>query len=317
MPTPIVIRIRQEGLVRTQGFQLVQWAVTIPDGVPPVGTFPLSFAACFRHRNVGGVESFEGAATLKDLTDFRANELSYFEVKGPGGDVVMSQAVVGDTLTFSPTALSFWLQTDAPYATNVFLVNAVATWIEGTVTGLTDDVEVLSTLDSRPVILTGNRLQLPHYAFTPEDVGRWVFLSGFVTSAYNVPVLILALDGNTATISLTTSSNETGAGWQTRRVQVQTSVGGEARYFPTLVRDVAWTLKRGSSVLASAPAGGYTRRQYVDAVSRSVRATSVLPSLDAALALKSATQAGVAALQSGATKNDADFLLETTTTYGP
>jgi len=325
MTTPIIIRIRQEGFTRSAGFQLTQWGVTIPvidpPSTPPIATSPLSYATLFVLRDAQGWESFERVALLKDLAEFRPNELKYFEARGVGGNTLFLQAQVNDLLTLASDSLDFWLQSDPPYDNQNFFVNSIQPWFTGSVNGLVEGVDTLSVLDSRPRILLGNTLLLPNYPLTNADIGRWVFLTGFATSAYNTGVQILSVAGSSARINLTTTTNETGSSWQTRRVLIQVTglaPGYEPRYFPTKVNNVPWRLSRGSTTLVeNTEGGGFSVREFMDPVFRSQRVTTVEASLDDALNLKTIVQAATAQLQRAATTDNTNFAVETTSTYGP
>jgi len=325
MTTPITIRIRQEGFVRDVGFQLTQWGVTIPVVDPPstpaIATSPLSYASLFVLRNEQGIETLERVARLKDFSEFRANELKFFEAKGVGGNTLYTQAQINDVLSFPSDNLDYWLQTDAPYDDRLFFVNSIEPWWVGSVNGLVEGSDTVSTLDSRPQILVGNTLQLPNYPFTNADIGRWVFLSGFPTSNYNTGVQILSVAGNTAKIDLVTTTNEQGASWQSRRVLIRTTglaPGYEPRYFPTKINNAPWRLDRIGIVIAeNSQGGGFTQREFRDTVFRSQRITTIEVSLDDALNLKTIVQNATALLQRAATTNDTNFVVETTSTYGP
>jgi hypothetical protein len=316
MPS-IVIRIRQKGYVRSAGYQAVNWAVTVPVADPPssplIGTTPLSYAPLFVVRDSGGFDSLERVATLQDLVALPQAELRFLDVRGPGGDAAFAPAVVngplgpfaGDTLTFPDTAgrLSYWLEDSPPYNSNSFVVKQSAIRAQGT----------------NPQILTGNRLQLPNYTFTQNDVNRWVYLSGFSTLAYNGFAQITAFLGNTATINKTTSSIETGTSWRFPYIEIDTGTNPlvEPRFFPTRERNLAWELRRGAALIASATSGGATMRDVEASLVRSLRYTNLASSNQAALDLMAAVRSGAYNLQAEGARNNTDFTVLITSTYGP
>lgn len=280
---------------------------------PPIATAPLSFAPLFVVRNEEGFESLDRIATLQDLATLPQAELKYFDVRGPGGDAAFAPAIpggplgpfAGDTLTFPETTgrLSYWLEDSAPYNTNIFTVKQSAVRAQGTL----------------PQILTGGRLQLPNYTFTPNDVNRWVNLSGFTTSSYNGLCQILGYVGNTATINKTTPIIETGGAWSFPYIEIETQVSPslEPRFFPTKENNLRWELRRGAALVASASFGGVTMRASTQTLCRSLRYTAVSSSNQAALDFMSFVRNGVANLQRAATLNDTDFTVLITSTYGP
>lgn len=319
MPS-IVLRIRQKGYVRVAGYQTVNWAVTKPVADPPssplIGTAPLSFAPLFLIRNEGNFESLERVASVQDLAAYPQAELQYFDVRGPGGDALFAPLIpngplgpfAGDTLVFPDTSgrLSYWIEDSPPYNTNSFLVKQ----------------SVIRAQGGPAQILTGNRVQLPGYVFTPDDVNRWVVLSGFATPSYNGIVQILSYNGNTANISKTTTTNELAGptgGYVFPVVQIDpgNNPALEPRFFPTRERNLRWECYRGVSLIASATFGGTTIRTSEQALVRSVRYTELASSNQAALDLMAVIRNGVYNLQTQAALNDTDFTALLTSTYGP
>jgi hypothetical protein len=280
------IELKQEGVIRAEGYQVTQWVTTLASA-----TDPASYASLFVLRKTAGAESFERVATMRDLVAYPANELKYFDAKKAGGDAILS-ALPGDILTINP-ALDYWLQAGAPYADCQFFV---------------DGVEVLSE-GLAPLALPGNRVQLPGATLTADDVGRWVTLSGFATAAYNGPAQILAYAGSTATVSTVISTPDTGSVWQFRRVRIATDVGAgfEPRYFPTLESNLHWTLTRGGTTIAAGAFGATSRQDPTLALYRARRVTTVELTLDAATALMSVVQNAVSLLQGAAAQNGASF----------
>lgn len=309
----IVIRIRQKGYIRSSGYQAVNWAVTVPvadpSGTPLLGTMPLSYAPMFVVRNTGGYDALVRVASVRDLVALPQAELRYFDIRGPGGDSVFAASgpIAGDVLTFPGTSdvLSYWLEDAAPYNTNTFVVLRRALRASG----------------STPQALTGNRIQLSDYTFTPSDVNRWIDLSGFTTPAYNGLTQILSYAGNTAIVSKTISTNEAGGAWQMPIVEIDSSAPGlEPRYFPTRELNLAWSLTRGAALIATAAYGGTTARwpgEPVAPLTRSVRFTALEPTNAGALALMSVVRNGVLNLQRAAAVNNTDLTPLITSTYGP
>lgn len=314
MPS-IILRIRQQGYARSAGYQAVNWSVTVPDGTPLLGTQPLSFAPLFVVRNDGGLDSLARVATLQDLAALPIAELRYFDVLGPGGDAIFARDTItgayavraGDVLTFPDTTgrLSYWLEDVAPYDSNVFRVRGVARRAGGFL----------------PQLLVGGKLQLPGYALTDADIGRWVAIEGFATSGYAGTFQILSRVGNTAQINLNTTTNEIGTTWDLPVIEIQTLVGSglEPRYFPTRELNLAWSIA-GAVVTASADRGGVTSR-WAGAppgpLCRSVRYTSLEPHAESAAGLMALVRAGAEALQASATPDVSGFSTSVTSTYGP
>lgn len=285
---------------------MTQWAVTQPvvdpADTPPQATDPLSFSPLFKLRDVGLRESFEGIVSLQDLVAYSQNELTMFEPYGPGGNVALQDSISGDSLTIGNSRLDYWLQDSVPYTDRVFTISGLSVRRQGTL----------------PQVFAGNKLQLPGYIFTPADIGRWVLLSGFVTSGYNGFAMISGYDGGTATVvGPTIMGTETGGAWSFRRLQITTVVGmgNEPRYFPSKVYNEPWVITRGG-VIASGLSGS-TARQLEEEVSRSQRVTTLEPSLAAAQDLMAATRDGVLRLQRAASTNDTSFTVVITTTFGP
>jgi len=290
----VKIRLNQEGFVRTAGFQATQWTSSYPADA----TTPETYAALFLLRNTEGVESFERVATGTDFVSYPENELKYFEALHGGGGAVFS-ALPGDTISFDP-AIDFWLQADAPYDSCAFEVAAVETVASG----------------GSSAAIAGNQVQLTGYTLTDADVGRWVKLSGFATTGYNVPVQILAYAGSVATVDAAITTNEAGGAWAIRRLRIVTAVdpAQEPRYFPTRVANKPWRLTRGATLVGSGDHGA-TRRTTEAALFRDRRVTTLEPSLDDALARFAVTRAAVATLQHAAEATDVAFAPRQTYDY--
>lgn len=303
MSVPVTIRIRQQGYIRSAGYQATQWAVTVPvsdpPSDPPIATDPLSYAPLFVVRNVGGFDSLERVATLQDFAALPVSELKYFDVRGAGGDAFFLGLLLGDTLRIT-TSLPYWLQDQAPYTDQDFIVAQISNRVQGTSASC----------------FVGSQLQLPGYTFTNDDVGRWVLLSGFTDGANNGYAQILGYTGLTARVNKT-FTNDTGGAWAFPWIRVQDSFPGlEPRYFPTRERGLAWELRRGGAPV-TAGNGGATMREIEAALVRSVRNTTVAPTLDASLNLFDVVRHELADLQRAATRNNTAFTVLITTTVGP
>lgn len=276
----VKIRLRNEGKVRSVGYQTTQWICRVPPNV----TDPLSFAELFVIRETEGLEALDRIATLTDFENLPINELSFFDIRFSGGE--LANSVLPDDILTITTPLSFWLQDTAPYQDQVFIVDSVQSLASGIM----------------PKILTQNRLQLPGYSFKNRDLGRWFSLSGFATGAYNTRVKILSFEGNTAIIDLPTATNETGGNWDTKRLKIKTLVNPaqEKRYFPTIVGPVNWAITRGVLLVASGNAG-YTMREHPEvSLFRDVRITTIEPSLESGVAKFAACKANIEQLQKDA-----------------
>jgi hypothetical protein len=296
--TDIVIVLKQRGVVRPLGYQVTQWCALEGATV----TDPSTYAGLFVLRNTLGRESFVRIATLQDLEQYPLNELRYFEARGTNGGALVSQATAGDVLRFADNALLHWEQDEEPYDTRDFIVNAVYDRKTG----------------SSPQILSGNSLLLPSYVFSSYDVGRWVYLSGFSTSAYNGYAQILSYAGDVAQIDKVTTTTETGTSYAFRWIQVDDDVGAglEKRYFPTKVDNAGWQLLRSGASVTSNNSGGMTQRETEDATFRSSRVTTLETTADFATKLMAACRSGVGLLQATGAINGTTFSL-TTTVYGP
>lgn len=284
---------------------MVTEPVSDPPSDPPVGTTPPLYHALFKLRNTGyGREVFEGVCTLTELQEYSENNLVMFSAQGVGGNTLLSQVQPGDELRFSSAELSHWLQSAPPYDTLTFNVKERVIYAQGTL----------------PQTLPGNRVILPGRTPQPEDVGQWIHLSGFSTTAYDGYAKILRYTGNVYDVAPTApfTTTETGATWQFQRVELLTTVpaGQEPRYFPTAVSGVGWELWRATSLLTLGPT--CTTHRTVDSrVSRCRRVTSLHATLASAQALMASTRAQVRDLQMAASLLGTSFTPIITTTYGP
>jgi hypothetical protein len=221
--------------------------------------------------------------------------------------------VAGDVLTFPGTAdrVSYWLQEGLPpYDTDQFVVLR----------------QVFKATGTHPQLLSGNRIQLNDYSFTPNDVNRWIVIvenpaSPFSNSSYRGPAQILSIAGNTATINKTITTNELGGAWQMPIIEIDPgSASLEPKFFPTAELNLAWVLSRGASVISSASYGGVTSRWRGEPESmliRSVRYTGLEATNAAATNIISVIQNGVMNLQAAAAVNNTELTPLVTSTYGP
>ncbi len=301
----VVIVLKQQGIIRAAGYQVTQWFVLAPALLGDPVTRPPTYAPLFLLRNVMGRESFERVCTLTDIESYDENECLYFDALGPSGGALLANAAAGMTLQITSPNLLYWIQTDAPYNNRDFIVNAVVTESSG----------------SAPVILTGNRLQLPGHTFVDSDIGRWVFLTGFSTSDYNGYTQIISFEGGTAVINKPTSTLETGGSWIFKQIQIRFDLGVpsyEYRYFPTVASNAGWRLLDGLTVLASDPDGGSSHRfTRTDGLIRSSRYTQLFPTEDGALSFMSAVRTVVAGVQRAASISGGTFTSIIQTVYGP
>lgn len=273
--------------------------MTEPIGSPPIATDPLSYAPLYVVRDAGGYDILERVATLPDFEAIPVAELSYFEPRDNGAGDLLNAVLVGDVLRIT-SAPPQWLQTQAPYTNNDFIVSQVAKRVEG----------------SGAKSFIGGQLQLPGYTFTQADVGRWVSLSDFTDSGNNGKFRITGYQGSTARVN-TAFTNDTGGSWAFEWLKVQEAFGGlEPRYFPTQATGLAWELYRAGSPLMDG-ANGKTSRGNTGPLSRSRRYTYLAPSQDAAEKLFLVTRQQVAALQRAGTLNNTEFTVLITYTVGP
>lgn len=294
-----IIQLKQERIPRTIGWQLTQWVARVPIGV----TTPDAIEPLFVIRVVGGRESFDRIASIVDFVNYTENRLVFFEPRGPNGDVMLRQAVNGDTIRLPSAALDHWKQTAQPYDTNDFQVGAVSVRSSGAGASL----------------FIGGSLLLTDYSFTDADIGRWVLLSGFVTSGYNGYVQITGVVGGVAQTHLSVPSDESSPElWEFQWVQIDTGADPdlEPRYFPERRDALQWELWRGFTQVSSGT-GGSSRREREDLMFLSVRWTSVEASLEGALSFMVSVQSGVKALQAEASLNDGAAGEVVTTTFGP
>lgn len=300
--TPVILRIRQQGYVRATGYQASQWVVTVPTSEgsdPPLATEPETYAPLFVLRNVGGFERFERVAKLEDFVGVPRSELTCFDVRGAGGDLLLLNASAGDVLRIT-TEVPHWIQAQAPYTDQDFIVSHVAFRAQGT----------------GAICFTDGQVQLPGYVFSEADIGRWVRLQ-FRDTSNNGYAQILSYTGNTARVGRRFSSLQGDGTWAFPWVRIRDSFEGlEPRYFPTCERNLAWDLRRDDGLLVTGT-GGVTAREIDAALVRSIRATTLTPTLDAATNLFTVTRSDVSALQRAAARTNSVFTALITHTVGP
>ena len=303
----MILRVQQAGYVRSTGYQATEWAVTVPiavpDGSPPLATSPASYAPLFVVDTSGPREVLRRVATLQDYAQFDRAELDAFEATTAGsGATLFDNARAGDTLRITPLP-EHWLQEQAPYDTQDFLVSSVEVTESG----------------SAPQAMPGNKVNFPGRVFAPADVGRWVKLLGFTTQAYNGWSQVVSYEGSVATVSRSVTTSETGGSWNFYCVKIdpQLSSGVEPRYFPTKMVNLGWELRRAGSFLTGGDSGGATRRDTPDPVVRSVRWTELAPTAQSARAVFAACAAQLAALQASASAVGTELTTLLTLTEGP
>ena len=304
--------------MRTAGYQATNWAVTVPvsDPIPspPIATAPISFAPLYLIRQTNEVDSLLRVASLQDFAEYPRSELKLFDIRGPGGDLAFAPLIPGGPpgpgpnykLRFPETSgrLSYWLDDYAPYNTNNFFVKQRLYRAQGIT----------------PQALPGNRIQLPGYTFSQQDVGRWVYLLGFA-SPYNGLLQIQSYVGNTAVVNRTITTTETGASWAFPIIEIESQISPalEPRYFPTRERNLSWELldTGGALVASSTTGGGVTMRETNATIVRSLRYTQLCSSSTAAANLMSVIRNGAENLQRAAALADTDLTALITSTYGP
>jgi len=269
--------------------------------IPPGATDPTADADLFVIRRVGLEEALDRIATPLDFESLDVNELTHFECRTSGvSDLAL--VIPGDILRVT-SVIPHWIQSEAPYTDQDFTIAAYENRISG----------------SNPQILAGNRLMLDTYEFGNEDIGRIVWLSGFPSMAYNNPARILSFQGNTATISLTTTTNETGTDWAFKRLRIDPgpAPGQEARYFPTIVRRVKWEVRRGSAVVATGNEGYTERVDFASPLFRDHRFTSLEATQAAAENRFTSTRSLVSSAQLRYSEIDTTFSGLSTYNYPP
>lgn len=275
--------------------------VIVPDG-GGIATSPSSYAGLFLVRKVSdGLERLERIATPTDFAAYPEAPLRYFEPRGPGADAALASGANGDLLSFDAAQVPHWLQADAPYDTVDFWIDSREVRVQGV----------------SPKVFVGSQIQLPGYTFTVADLGRWVLLSGLPSAPHNGWCQVIGYQGDTATVNRVFYANETGTNWGFYRFLIETDAGPtlEPRYFPTCAIGLTWQLTRGGTTIAAGN-GGCTMRDTEAPLVRSIRFTSLEPSLGAAIGLQASTRAHVQALQSAEAEIGTTFGV-TTTTYGP
>lgn len=300
----IILRIRQQGIIRPRGYQVTQWAVTVPISepplTPPLATSPLSYSDLFLTRKTDVLESLERVTTLQDFEAYPVKHLEFMEIKGFNGDYFNLNVVPNDVLRINDK--DYWIQPgQAPYTNNDFIVLNKLNRAQGL----------------GPKCYTNGNIELPNYIFTNDDIGRWVNLSGFSTALNNGLVKIQQVYGVTALVNKIFTANETGSSWNFPYVQIQSLFPGlEPRFFPTSEINLKWELYRSSTLLYSGE-GGATSRNQNTALTRTKRFTAIMPTLEAATALMDVTANQVSKLQRDASLNGTNFTTIITRTFGP
>lgn len=305
----MILRVQQQGYVRPEGYQATQWAVTVPladpPGDPALGTSPTSYLPLFLIDTAGVRESLLRVTRLKDLVDYAEANLTYFEPRWGTGYVVLRDAVEGDTLRIT-TPPGYWLQEQEPYDTTDFTIEAVETRASG----------------DNPAVSLGDSLTLPGYTPSNDDIGRWVYLSGFSTSGYNGWTQIRSVQGNILHTNKTYAGSETGIDWRFHWIKIKTDTDPlvEPRYFPTRERTLAWAHYDGDPdvVLPHATGrGGATCRSSSARYVRCRRFTHLAPTLEAGLALFATTRAELEVLQAAGALDGTSYSTLITVTVGP
>jgi hypothetical protein len=304
MTVPITLRIRQKGYIRPEGYQATQWAVTVPvsdpPGSPPIATDPSNLAAMFVMRDVNGLETFERVATIQDFS-LAYRTLTWFDIKGAGGNLVLAGAATGDKLTIND-APSWWYESDPPYDVMEFTVAQVIQRIQC----------------DASCFVSPQGLQISQYTLTPEDIGRWVYLESFTDSGNNGWAQILSYLGTVAQVSKVFTS--AGAGTAAFRViSIDPNGSGlEPKFFPTKENNLLWKFERGTSFLFSGDGGATLRNDFVPNTRfLTTRVTTVMPTAQAAEDLFRITRQQVDDLQRAATQVQEPFLDLITHTIGP
>lgn len=306
MTTPVTLRIQQKGYIRPEGYQAIQWAVTVPisvpPGSPPIATDPSYFAYMFVVRQVGGFETFERVATLLDVTNLPPCNIVCLDLRGVGGDVALASVVPGQTVGFTNPP-STWLTSEAPYTDTEFAVLARQTRASG------------GDASCGPVGLV-----IPSYNFSPDDIGRWVYLSNFTDPGNNGWARIVSYLGNVAQVDRTFTSPGVSGNWAFYFVKIDPSAvpaGVEPKYFPTAAANLTWKLMQGATMLATGNSGVTFREPSSTPLSLTTRFTQILPTAQAVEDLFLVSRQQVDALQRAATQNQTAFLNTITHTIGP
>lgn len=285
-----VITLKQERTLRPAGYQLSQWISRYPEDA----TQPAALEPVFVVRSVENTEYFERVAVLLDTVSLSENPLTRFDFKGVGGDAALAALRPYDVIRATGEETRHWLQTEAPYNDRDFTVYQISARKSG----------------SASTMLSGGRLQLDGYTFSDDDIGRWVYLQGFVdNTSYNGYAKVLRYEGNTAYIDKTTTATETsGGGWYFYWAEIVVSSGGsvEPRYFPDKRAGITWRcLRDGSPIVDCSGDAGETYRSNPSLkLFRSVRWTSIEATLQNALDFMASVVLGVRALQREADRNN-------------
>lgn len=251
-------------------------------------------------RDVNGVETFERVAQLPEFSlAFRS--LTFFDVKGSGGDLALSSVSAGDVLSVN-NAPSWWFEDAAPYDTSDFIVAQVQQRIQCPAS----------------CFVSPQGIQLSQYTLTADDIGRWIYLEGFTDSGNNGWAQILSYLGTVAQVSKVFTSDDAGSA-TFRVVQIDPAVSGqEPKYFPTKANNLQWKFQRGSTILCTGN-GGATLRDGETTNLRflTTRYTTLTPTAQASEDLFLITRQQVDDLQRAATQVQEAFTDLITHTIGP
>ena len=277
---PNVIELRQERSPQRGGWWLAQWVTRFTADA----TEPDVYEAPFVVRSVGGREHFERVANMVDLVNLEENRLLYFDMRGSNGAAFFTQVQAGDVIRITGDDTAHWVETTAPYDDRDFVVSQITTRVNGT--GV--------------AVLVGGQVQLTGYAFTHEDVGRWVRIQGMTTSGFNGYLQILSVDGAVARTGLSVLSPETSlsATWAFRWVEIDDKPDShEGRYFPERRSGLAWELWRDSAFVLLGTGGTSLRERPDEVLFRSNRWGSMEPTVQAALDFAKVVRRGLELLQ--------------------
>jgi len=285
-----IIRLGQEGVIRPEGFQLSQWTSK------NYTTSSLQELFLIRSTVVG--EKFERITTLPDFQTYEGNELQYFEPKKTGGEVLFD-AVTGDEVALDPIP-SYWVQTTVPYNPPRFYIG-----------------HIVYETGSAPEAIAPEQMRFPGVTLTDEYIGRWVQVNGFAHTSYNSRWEILSYSGNIAQVRrmgstggiITEGEISTGTFYFGRWQIIALPAGiYEFIFFPTKISDAPWKLYSSTHVLKGWGNYGETqRRDKTLQLFRSMRMTTIEPTLDAALNRMSVVRKAVEALSYAANQNSTDF----------
>jgi len=262
----------------------------------------------FLIRSTVNGEKFERITTLQDLQGYQQNELVYFEPRKTGGHVLFD-AIPGDEIALNPTP-SYWQQVNPPYNPPRFFLASVA-------------LEV----GSHPEAIAQDQMRFPGVTLTEDYIGRWVEVNGFTRTAYNSRWEILGYTGDIASVRRLGSSGtiitvgETSTGtFSFGRWRINALPPGVTEYvtFPTKISDRPWILYTSTHTIKAIGNYGGTQRMHKDLqLFRSVRMTTLEPSLDAALNRMDVIRRAVETLSYDSNQNSTSFSTTVIRDYPP